>query len=356
MVRRAGREFGRSPGAVAQAGQALSLPNGQKIVTLADITPNLGTVRAGQFEAGTGVLGTNFSGVILTSQGLHYADRYWSILGLNNETLQFGLDAVTGVALAGGGAVILDEDGVSILGGTEEVNRISWLFDGERLISIGAYEAASATRLYLRANSPNVSPDATSIGLIASEYYADGADTHDEYHADLDCADGLIVSLINVISGEATVENVLLIVNDDAILAERNVVLDETDLIVTRGAVDYTTAQFVQLATPLTSTAWDGDSKGAADSGVIDLSAAFGAPAGIKAAMVYVEVAAAAADRCAALRTTSGADDALKVTAQVAGISNSVCQLVPCDVNGDIYFSASADLSAVTIRIVGYCI
>jgi hypothetical protein len=112
--------------------------------------------------------------------------------------------------------------------------------------------------------------------------------------------------------------------------------------------------RFVPLVTPLTSTAWDGDAKNGA-SGVIDLSAVFGAPAGIKAIAVNVIIQAATAGLAAALVPVSTQlADGLFVNAAVANQLFSVGGVVPCDGNGDVYFYQTGDLSAVHIRITGY--
>ena len=50
------------------------------------------------------------------------------------------------------------------------------------------------------------------------------------------------------------------------------------------------------LATPLTSTSWDGDTKGTGDRATVDLSAVFGVPAGVKAVLMSIQTAGYAAN------------------------------------------------------------
>lgn len=129
MLRR-DRAFGKSKGAIAQDGQTPSLANGQRVNALSDLSANLGTVRYARILVGTGELGTDYTGVVITDDGVFYEGHYWHIAGLNNEALQFGLDAETGAAYAGGGAVLLDADGVTLYDDTTLVGRIGDL-DGE---------------------------------------------------------------------------------------------------------------------------------------------------------------------------------------------------------------------------------
>ena len=105
-----------------------------------------------------------------------------------------------------------------------------------------------------------------------------------------------------------------------------------------------------------TSAAWDGDAKNGAD-GVIDLSAAFGVPAGVKA----VSVRFSAADETVGVifRLSQDSDPTsygVVQRTQVANIQIHVCGIVPCDANGDIYFSQSGELDTVGLEITGYWI
>jgi hypothetical protein len=113
--------------------------------------------------------------------------------------------------------------------------------------------------------------------------------------------------------------------------------------------------QLIPLATPLTSTSWDGDAKTTANSGTIDLSSVFSAPAGIKAVSVHFATTSAVVGRISALGTVI-TFDVLKMLGQVANVENSISGVIACDANGDINFYCSGDLTSVKIRILGYWI
>ena len=115
--------------------------------------------------------------------------------------------------------------------------------------------------------------------------------------------------------------------------------------------------KYVPLTTPLTSTSWDGDAKTTANNGIIDLSSVFSAPAGIKAVSVFFATTSATASRISRLATNeANYDKGLEILGQVANIKNAISGVLPCDANGDVYFSCSGDLAAVYIRILGYWI
>lgn len=112
------------------------------------------------------------------------------------------------------------------------------------------------------------------------------------------------------------------------------------------------------LTTQLTSTAWDGDAKTSANNGTIDLSEVFGVPAGVKAVLVAMNVYSAVGQVSLALKPDSDASNAppLNIHTIATGYT-SRCSWVPCDANGDIYFShSSSDSVNVWIEIWGYAI
>ena len=124
---------------------------------------------------------------------------------------------------------------------------------------------------------------------------------------------------------------------------------------------------FIPLTTSLTSTSWDGDARSTTAKTLLDLSAVFGVPAGVKAVLVRLF--------CADSASASGnsgfyfgvspnniAGD-MAVVARPIGIANdfrveaqSIC---PCNVNGDIYFqctASGADTLDVWLYVWGYYI
>lgn len=117
------------------------------------------------------------------------------------------------------------------------------------------------------------------------------------------------------------------------------------------------------LTTPLTSTAWDGDSFSTTAKTLIDLSSVFSAPAGIKAILVHVATrdsgSAASSSTKIVLAPNDTAD--LGFAFRSAGMPNDVfaagSSIVPCDANGDIYYQITAsgtNTTDVWLTIWGY--
>lgn len=114
-----------------------------------------------------------------------------------------------------------------------------------------------------------------------------------------------------------------------------------------------TRAYLVPLAAALTSTSWDGDAKATTDSGTIDLSAVFGAPAGIKAALVYLAIKDASVAQACALGPSVG-NYALTAVTYLASDWSYYQGKIPCDANGDIYYKGYQQLDNVILSIWGY--
>jgi len=120
----------------------------------------------------------------------------------------------------------------------------------------------------------------------------------------------------------------------------------------------------VFLVTPLTSTAWDGDSRSSTGRTLIDLSAVFGVPAGVKAVIAGISLrdsGSAASQTGCYFILSPNANDYEGIYIYCAGLANDawthVNNIVPCNVNGDIYFqiNASGSLTAeIHLQIWGY--
>jgi hypothetical protein len=170
-------------------------------------------------------------------------------------------------------------------------------------------------------------------------------------------------------------ETVIASVNADNI--GYSLVLDSANVVVTGDLVQvqaygnikklygttlYTGYITVPLATPATSTSWDGDAKDSGDNGIIDLSTVFSLPAGIKG--VFAKLSAkntSASGKYSCLGPDATNYYALQVTPRdTADIYlNNGPAFVPCDSNGDIYFKTDAANGAeniVAISIWGYLI
>ena len=138
---------------------------------LADISNNLGTMIAGEFRAGNGEQpGQGFSGSRIAWPALTYNAAPWNIVGVNADVLQFGVNALTGQLVAGGGAVTLDTNGLSILGnsaGSVTPNAVSWnqtTGDGGHLLAdiYAFYNTGTATETL------NILADGTPSSYLAN--------------------------------------------------------------------------------------------------------------------------------------------------------------------------------------------
>ena len=100
------------------------------------------------------------------------------------------------------------------------------------------------------------------------------------------------------------------------------------------------------LTTPLTSTAWDGDSYSTTPKTKIDLSAVFGAPAGVKAVLVMVSIRDSASSSNDTWFLLSPNDIATQGLSLTGHATNDRWQrqafVVPCDANGDVYYQINA--------------
>ena len=88
---------------------------------LSDIAERLGLINAGEFRAGNNkAMGDGFSGVRMGYPGFYYprnstaSTDYYHLVGVDGDTLQFGLRASDGAALFGGGADVLDKYGIHV--------------------------------------------------------------------------------------------------------------------------------------------------------------------------------------------------------------------------------------------------
>ena len=114
------------------------------------------------------------------------------------------------------------------------------------------------------------------------------------------------------------------------------------------------TSTFVPLTTPLTSTSWDGDTKTTADRAIVDLSAVFGVPAGIKAVLMSIQTQADAVNEYIRFGPNSTYNYALICRTPVASQIAHAMGIVPCDSNGDVYCYPSGTIENVYVYIWGY--
>lgn len=86
---------------------------------LSDISESLGTISAGEFRTGKGVPGKGFTGVRMAYPSLTYDGVDYVLVGVDDDTLQFGLNVEEGVAVFGGGIHKLTEEGYIIEADTD---------------------------------------------------------------------------------------------------------------------------------------------------------------------------------------------------------------------------------------------
>jgi len=109
----------------------------------------------------------------------------------------------------------------------------------------------------------------------------------------------------------------------------------------------------IPLTTKLTSTDWDGDAKTA--STVITLTSAFsGMPANCKAILAIIAFRDETTQVYAYLGPSSSQYSAIGDFTQVANVYKVSSGIIPCDANGNIYFTLSGELDYVEIQIWGY--
>ena len=118
----------------------------------------------------------------------------------------------------------------------------------------------------------------------------------------------------------------------------------------------------VYKQTALTSTSWDGDSFSTTAKTLIDLSAVFGVPAGVRAVYVMVSVrdsASAGGDYYIILapNNTAGAGIYFDASGQTNDSWERAAAWIPCDSNGDIYYQIAASGAStldVYIQVWGF--
>lgn len=92
------------------------------VYTLDELGDNLGLFKAGEFRSGNNrIPGDSFSGVRIRYPPMAYPDTsvassdQYNIVGVDADTMQFGLRASDGVAVFGAGAAELDREGMKII-------------------------------------------------------------------------------------------------------------------------------------------------------------------------------------------------------------------------------------------------
>ena len=118
---------------------------------------------------------------------------------------------------------------------------------------------------------------------------------------------------------------------------------------------------WVYLATPLTSTSWDGDAYSTESATAIDLSAVFSVPAGVKAVLVRLACRDSASLGTTGLSVSIGPSatyfynvSTIAIGGDVVASQTAICK---CDANGDIYrrmVASGAGTMDIWLEILGY--
>ena len=119
------------------------------------------------------------------------------------------------------------------------------------------------------------------------------------------------------------------------------------------------------LSEPLTSTSWDGDAFSTTGKTVIDLSAVFGVPAGVKAVFLRIacrDSGSSGASTWFGVSATNTASE-FAVMTRCGGVGNDYyienSGYCPCDINGDVYYQCAASGAGtldVVFQVWGYYI
>lgn len=262
-----------------------------------------------------------------------------------------------GFALKAGGAdVVIDANGVSILD-----SGALRLIDGANQFSLYANGAG----LYLDAlQSSSFLIGSSSGGSWGSTYtsYAAIASAYSRFNGLKVTSSGIAIG--NPTTGELfTLGDVRigggLYVGDSGAATDPDAddIHYDGNLKSVKGGTAYDVYGFHPLTTPLTSSSWDGDDTISTGTWSWDTST-WGAPAGIKAALVQLSGAwsSASAGKYAALRPKGGSTNVAKISALTTG-QQDMTVVVPCDGNGDIdIVVAGASMLNAVMRMWGYWI
>ncbi len=143
--------------------------------TLDQLCGDLGLMTQGEFRCGNGVdPGDGFSGVRMGYPGFEYNNQTWHLVGVNNDALQFGLDALTGIAYCGAGAAWGDVNGWAVLPSTvdgtylpDRAYKVKSAVDGVDLVALWGKDYGSIVGGYLEQFAQDGRDGFVSIGANA---------------------------------------------------------------------------------------------------------------------------------------------------------------------------------------------
>jgi len=142
--------------------------------------------------------------------------------------------------------------------------------------------------------------------------------------------------------------------------------LGQDNIMVEAQALQVLMSRYVPLQAALTAAAFDGDSFPTTAKTLIDLSAVFGVPAGVRAVDVQVQCrdSGSVGGDCFMILSPTNVANTGKIFSP-SGLTNDAVargsSTIPCDANGDIYYQVFATGGAGTtfdiwIEVWGYYI
>jgi hypothetical protein len=290
-------------------------------------------------------LATVGTGIWMDSTGLY---------GLASNVLQAKFDAVTGKITAGAEAVTLDALGITVKVASGEVsvggasnsidftNSAGTVNLGGMVKVLDTFSSSNDTEIYSTGDANAAVYLHAFYGANSSYVYVknDRVDVYSKTNINLMAVNNLQFNSTTFLDNTFNATFNSLYING------------------------YRTYTFVPLDTPLTSTSFDGDAfSTVGTSTLIDLSAVFGVPAGVKAVLADVAIRDSAAWGAGEYRLDLGPSSTYYYAFRAACYGGDLLGrgqgVVPCDANGDVYYRAEASGAGtldVTVRIWGYWI
>ena len=101
---------------------------------------------------------------------MDYGGTAYTVVGVANDVLQFGLSIADGKAYAGAGAVMLDGDGVTILQGGFDINAVKWSDGIDNSFKISTHIGATGSDIVaqLDARDTTANPGTSTLQLSAA--------------------------------------------------------------------------------------------------------------------------------------------------------------------------------------------
>lgn len=280
-----------------------------------------------------------------------------------------GMIVKGGTIIAGGGTVIIDDIGISIVNPSPGVGTQPFRFidsNNDQFFSISGASILGRTEgQMILENPPEESLNSyTEFSIIAKNTLNVASFSRLDLQA-FDDGNKIINTNANFIAPNIMVSQNLVVEGtikdgDGITYLKSNAKAADADKLDGLDSTDFGRPVF--LVTPLTSASWNGDSFSTTSKTLIDLSTVFGVPPGIKAVYLKVAVRDSGSAGVACLIQFSGnpVGTNYAVTVQASEVNDRYVYanaIVPCNPNGDIYYQISASGSAtmdVYAEVWGY--